>query len=907
MSHAQQLVVADVSATSFPLVTMRVYSFDRDGNPAPLDPQRDRLVTERMGVVRQTTAVVTCASEWKAEPIAAIIAFDWASDVVRQHARTILGVWNTSAPSGSTIGAVIFGARPYLVRDFTSDATSVAEVLDGAALLEVAVPHRALADTLLGAITLAARSTLQWRCALVVTEHTFPSQQPPGFAERVRQTGVRLIVLALGHRPPPWLKALCAESGGIAIGDVAPTDLALRMRQSLAIAAGYRPCTVSWQSSYDCIGERNCSFDALSLGSSVTFSYLLPPEQLPLLDVVPRYRNVGAFPLGETPPQDVVLTARNTDLTLLSVTADPSVHIVEGGLAGPLLLRKGEQYRLRVTLRVSSNTRTVGALRIVSTSCSGSDVALLAANTDATSGVTAQFLNPSSDPTAVYAGSFYRLEWTGTLPSDSVTLSMQRVGDTLWVPLAENLTGTDYQWLVPQKGRYRFELRNRAGTVQALSAAVQVVKPPLSLVVPDLQTARAGTVVEFQPPQLICSDTTDALRIDSIRFVIGREFSLVKGNPPLLPPGQCITLQLRFSPSQAGMYADTLEVYTPVGMQRAIVVGYAPSPTVTLPQTLWMGTMPPGIVRDTLVQWLACATSPQQIRLIADWPDTIQLRLLTIRQFALTEETPCLAYPFGIRTDRVGRTCLRLLVEGNERQPYECVIVADVVCAQPYRGAALSMPRSIVTQAGRVITVPVWMPSVPREFRSMQRPWRLTIRCNASTLLPLPPLERGTISDGERRITVTGRGFLIGDTLALLRFSTFWGDEPVVQIAVEDFAWLDDCSSELAPTSVTVFFNDYCTAGGTTRLFVAGGAPRIERIEPQPSSGMVQVRVTVDRESSVQLACYDLMGIERWSSPLGTVRDAIEETVSLPLPAGHYVLQARSPYGVSCTLIVITR
>jgi len=155
MSHAQQLVVADVSATSFPLVTMRVYSFDRDGNPAPLDPQRDRLVTERMGVVRQTTAVVTCASEWKAEPIAAIIAFDWASDVVRQHARTIFGVWNTSAPSGSTIGAVIFGARPYLVRDFTSDATSVADVLDGATPLEVAVPHRALADTLLGAITLA--------------------------------------------------------------------------------------------------------------------------------------------------------------------------------------------------------------------------------------------------------------------------------------------------------------------------------------------------------------------------------------------------------------------------------------------------------------------------------------------------------------------------------------------------------------------------------------------------------------------------------------------------------------------------------------------------------------------------------------------------------------------------------
>lgn len=903
---AQQLIVADVSAASFPLVTMQVYSFDKQGIPAPLDPQRDRLVTERMGVVRQTTAMVTCPPQWEPAPIAAIMAFDWASEHVRSQARALLQVWEATAPPQSTLGAVIFGARPYIASDFTTNVEQIAEVLGRADPLEVAVPHRALTDTLLGAITLAARSTQQWRCALVITEHHFPSSQPPGVVELVRQTGVRLVVLTIGSQPPQWLRSLCAESGGIALGDGTVELLPLRVRQVLAIAAGYRPCTISWQSSSDCVGNRSCTFDAPSVGGSATFSYQLPPEQMPLLDVNPRYRNLGSFPGGVTPPQEVVLTARNADLTLLVFTTDQSIQIANGNLSGPLLLRKGESYRLRVQLKVPSNGRTVGVLRIVSTSCSGADVAVLAANTDRF-GPAVQFLTPATDQTTAYAGSFYRIEWTGALPSDSVTLRVQRVGDTLWQSLAEDLTVASYQWLVPQKGQYRFEIRDRIGRVQALSGAVQIIKPPLSLVSPDVQSARVGTALEFSPPQLICSDTSEALPIDSIRFVRGKVFSLARGVPDELPPMQCITLWLRFSPNSSGVHTDTLEVYTPVGMQRVVVEGYAPAPTLTLPQTIWVGSMPPGTMRDTLVQWLACATVPQQIRLSAEWPDTSQLQLLTIRQFTLTQETPCLAYPFGIRAERVGRTCLRLLIEGSERQSYECVIVGDVVCAQPYSGAALSVPRTIVTQAGQVIAVPVWMPSVPRPFRTMQRSFRFTVRCNASTLLPESPLKRGTIADGERRLTVSGRGFLVGDTLALLRFRTFWGDAPVVEIRIEDFQWLDDCSIGLEPVATTVFFNDYCTAGGTTRLFVAGTPPRFERIEPQPSTGTLRVRIAVDREMPVELACYDLLGTERWRADLGTVRDTVEQMLELALPPGQYILHATSPFGVSRMLVLLAR
>lgn len=219
-ASTQQFVVADISTASFPLVTMQLFSFDSQGNPSPLDPQRDRLVTERMGVVRQTTAAVACPPQWEPAPIAAIMALDWASELVRSQARALLQTWEATAPPQSTLGAVIFGGRPYIASDFTANAGQIAEILDRAEPLEVAVPHRALADTLLGAVVLAARSTRQWRCALVVTEHLFPSSQPPGIAELVRQTGVRLIVLTLGHRPPQWLRSLCAESGGIALGDV---------------------------------------------------------------------------------------------------------------------------------------------------------------------------------------------------------------------------------------------------------------------------------------------------------------------------------------------------------------------------------------------------------------------------------------------------------------------------------------------------------------------------------------------------------------------------------------------------------------------------------------------------------------------------------------------------------------
>ncbi|MDZ7379344.1 MAG: hypothetical protein ONB06_08355, partial [candidate division KSB1 bacterium] len=230
-----------------------------------------------------------------------------------------------------------------------------------------------------------------------------------------------------------------------------------------------------------------------------------------------------------------------------------------------------------------------------------------------------------------------------------------------------------------------------------------------------------------------------------------------------------------------------------------------------------------------------------------------------------------------------------------------------VTCAQPYNGAMLAAPQNIVTQAGRVITVPVWMPSVPAEFRTMQRLFRFTVRCNASALLPEPPLERGTIIGGERRFSVRGRGFFRGDTLALLRFSTYWGDAPFVQIHVEDFEWLDDCPLGLAPTSAPVVFTDYCTAGGTTRLFLAGSAARIERIDPQPSDGTFHIVLTADSATTVELRCLDLVGMVRWQSELGSIEGRREVTLRLDLTPGHYVLQARSPAGVSSTLVLVAR
>ncbi|MCS7303465.1 MAG: hypothetical protein NZ606_08540, partial [Candidatus Kapabacteria bacterium] len=45
---AQQLLVTAVNTTNFPQIGVRLYSFDAEGNPAPLDPLQDRLVTERM-------------------------------------------------------------------------------------------------------------------------------------------------------------------------------------------------------------------------------------------------------------------------------------------------------------------------------------------------------------------------------------------------------------------------------------------------------------------------------------------------------------------------------------------------------------------------------------------------------------------------------------------------------------------------------------------------------------------------------------------------------------------------------------------------------------------------------------------------------------------------------------------
>lgn len=902
----QQLIVADVNATLFPQISMQLYSFDAEGNPSWLDPVQDRLITETMGVVRQTFAAVSCPAGWTPAPVSAVFVVDWASSLVRTMAIPLLQQWYQALPTGSRLGLVAFGSRAYLLSDLEDQLDNVRARAQLFPPLDGALPVAGVLDADLGGIAIVSRGS-QMRCVVVVTEHAFPPTMPASLAAAVREAGVRLVVLAVGHHAPAWLRRLCAQSGGIAFDTVTAAHVAMLARQGAAICSGYAPCTISWQSVHDCVGTRRVHLSAPSVGGSVEFTYTLGAEQLPMLDVLPRYRNLGTLPAGLSPPQEIVLTAQNADLTLLAITSDPSIEIVEGSLTAPLLLRQGQTYRLRVQLRLENDQRTVGALRIVSTACSQVDVALLAANVQRPATQSAQFINPAAPTTAAYAGAPFEIEWTGTLPSDSVTLQVQQFGQAEWVTLAQHLVGTSYQWRLPLQGQYRFRLENKSRTLQTESGTVQVVEPPFGVVPLAVQSARAGTVVEFGPPHLICSDTSVALPIDSLRFVVGRAFSFATPLPDSLPPYGCITGLLRFSPPSVGMHLDTLEVYTPAGMRRLPLAGNGTPPVISLPPTIRLGTLPLGAQVDTLVQWLVCVDQPQQVRLRPMGPDSVQLQLRTIREFSLTEETPCLAYPFRVRGEQLGRACLRLLVEGDERQPYETVLIADVVCRLPYDGAVLSVPQGIVTQAGRVITVPVWLPSVPQPYRTMQRPYRFTVRCNASTLLPEPPLDRGTISNGERRFVVSGQGFLHGDTLALLRFGTYWGDAPVVQVHIEDFQWLDQCPLGFPPVAVPILFTDYCTAGGTTRLFLNGTPPRIERIEPQPSDGHVRLAIHTEHAMPVELLCFDVLGQLRWTLHLGTIDGTSDHAIDIPLPTGQYLLLARSPGGSSSTVLSVTR
>ncbi|MDW8272135.1 MAG: hypothetical protein RML15_06970 [Bacteroidota bacterium] len=903
---AQQLLVTAVNTTNFPQIGVRLYSFDAEGNPAPLDPLQDRLVTERMSVVRQTTGIVDCPPLYQPTATTTVFAFDWTSQAIEQQAATAIRQWFSAVPSGSEVGIVAFGVRPYLLADVTNDSAVVLASLERFPRLEAAIPYRALLDSLLGAIAIGARGRHR-RSVVMVTEHLLPDPPPAALRQMLQTTGTQLMIIAVGHAVPNSVRAVCLESGGIVLDHVDPSELPSLLRMIAAIATGYQPCSIAWQSIYDCSPSRSVVITAPSIGARTEFSYTLAPQQTPLLDILPRYRDLGTYPPGITPPQEIVLTALNADITVLAVTTDPTIEIADGQITLPFLLRAGQQYRFRVRLRIARSERTVGAVRIVSTSCTGIDAIIIAANVRQPTSNTAQFLYPDAATTSAYAGLPLRLQWTGTLPSDSVALLLQQVGDTVWTPLATDLTTFEYTWQLPLEGRYRFRLLSKRGMLHAESGTVVVTPPPFGIIAPAVPQARVGSVVEFRPAQLLCSDTTVSVPIDSLRFAIGRSFSLVRDIPNTIPPGTCVSTWFRFSPQEEGIHTDTLSIYTPYGVRRSVVEGIATESQLLLPSTIRLGTLPIGTSRDTLVQWLACVKTPQQVRLRPIGPDTTQIQLLTIRQFSLTEETPCMAYPFGVRAQRVGRTCLRLLVEGQQQQSYECVLVGDVICAPPYSGAVLAAPQSIVTQAGRVITIPVWMPSVPPGFRSMQRPYRFTVRCNASTLLPEPPLERGTIINGERIIPVTGRGFLQGDTLAVLRFGTYWGDAPIVPVRIENFQWLDDCALDLVPVSVTVMFTDYCTAGGTTRLFLSGAAPLIERIEPQPSDGTLQVTLSADSRMPVHLRCLDMLGTERWHTNLGMVEGSSTHSLQLELPSGTYVLQACSPGGISSTLLVITR
>ncbi len=112
------------------------------------------------------------------------------------------------------------------------------------------------------------------------------------------------------------------------------------------------------------------------LGASTTVTYNVPQNLLPALEVTPRNFSFENTESGESPEQDVVITARKNYVEVKGQNfLDPRIQIVDwGGPPPPFRLDKDASRNLKIRYNANDSSYIDGQIDLISSACQGNDI-----------------------------------------------------------------------------------------------------------------------------------------------------------------------------------------------------------------------------------------------------------------------------------------------------------------------------------------------------------------------------------------------------------------------------------------------------------------------------------------------------------------------------------------------------
>lgn len=450
----ERLIVSSLDATGQPIIKAKVYIADESWNV-----YRPQAASEFVIHTNNTPSPVismNCRNEQSLFSASILMMANASlltgssSAITTQLFTTLVSALPTD---GSTLAAAAFDEHPFLLRDFTSKKSSLANAYSTFKGHGGSNTDNAFLARPAGVFPLmeSAKGTK----VIILVTNGYGKLNTDSIIRQAEQLNARIICISIGIPLPVDAQKIADQTGGFSFNGIQTVQRAEEVAHEIYWRlSGVYPCEIVWKSLNSCGEVQGFSIEHPRTGAKTSFPYLVTRSSLPSLLVSPDLLDFGC----QNTPSSKVLSVRSLldDVTIQSIISDNPDF--KASFPPGLVIPAGQEREISITYSPTDSLFTSARLTIQTDACPTSFTAVAGCEGQRLRPRTVLVVAPNGGENLI-AGDTAVIVWQGTPKGGVARIEYSTDGGVQWNFITESSDTTKFTWTVPSTPSQQCMLR----------------------------------------------------------------------------------------------------------------------------------------------------------------------------------------------------------------------------------------------------------------------------------------------------------------------------------------------------------------------------------------------------------------------------------------------------------------
>lgn len=448
-THSQSLLLNNLDKSNFPVLKLKFYVFDANGNIISNLQKSDFKLYENS--IERKLISVSCPNDKPPIDLSSVLTIDVSGSMAAGNlliAKTAANVWiqhlNTN-PSECAITS--FDNMSYLNQDFTYDKSKLRNALNTLFPIGGTDYNAGFLTALTGGLDVCKNGTNKRIIIFLSDGMPGSSTQTQNIINDAKTNNISIYSVTLGMPCPQDLKDISLNTGGLWFENIKTTkeveDVYL---QILKIAQEISACELEWETENACQSEeRKVEVELLNPKISNFVKYNLDMASVTDLKFNPYSLSLMNSEPGKQRDTIIKVTAINDDFNVTNISSTNAAFSIN---PTSFSLKKDQTIDLKVSVIPPDSGYLFTKFNFENDKCEVNYYVNAGFWGKAPKVKTLRIVHPNGGETFL-AGSDTVITWEGITPAEMVKIEYTTNKGTNWILITDTATGLKYNWNVP--------------------------------------------------------------------------------------------------------------------------------------------------------------------------------------------------------------------------------------------------------------------------------------------------------------------------------------------------------------------------------------------------------------------------------------------------------------------------